>query len=126
LGHDGQADQEDWVMHDKLSEPRMYDDRPMFTGPPIEAAYLCAVLAVTDALGNTDHILGRINSDAMYVNRHSVRVWWEKHKEADARRIANELARQELERQRVEKVAAAMAKLTDEERALLNLPRAKP
>ena len=85
------------------------------------AAFLCAILTVTDALGNTDHVLDRIESSDAGINASHIRLWWKQHKEADARRKANEARLAELERQRKEKIALALAKLTDEEKALFNL-----
>lgn len=108
---------EECQSHREREYPRL---KPM-QGPPIEAAFLCAVLTVTDSLGNTDHILRRVDSKISGVDTAQIMSWWMRHKESDRKRIEAENLQKEAKRLHADKVAAAMAKLTDEEKALLRL-----
>ncbi len=91
-----------------------YDDRPDYSErewkrkTDLLARVACKALEALEQTGQQDFLL--LKDD-------EVREWWSAHKEADARAQA---ARAEKARQAAMK-AAALAKLTEEERRLLGI-----
>lgn len=83
------------------------------------AARLCAVFSVLEDRGLLEGVLRTVNWDEAGegVTYKSTVAWWERHKRADAERLAREA---EAKRVREAKLRV-LSKLTDEEIKLLNL-----
>jgi len=83
-------------------------------------AVLCGVLTAVDKgilIGRSDALMDVVDWKEAGVKRRVVETWWKKHQAEDTERRAREFA----ERKRADLRAAALGKLTDEERAALGI-----